>query len=196
MSRRLTWLLTVPLMTGGLLAGHSVAYRVAIRDPHEREHSLEATGHGYLAYLPIVAGVCVALILVALTLRALAAFRGKRRPATPPWTFAMLSVLAFVVQEHVERAVHSGHVPWTAALELTFAVGLATQLPFAFAALLLAEVLNSLAHAVGLALAAVGIPQGRRPLPAIVAPAVADLRRLSVLARGYGERAPPRSLLR
>jgi hypothetical protein len=196
MSRRLTWLLTVPLMTGGLLAGHSVAYRVAIRDPHEREHALEATGHGYLAYVPLFAGVCLALVLGAVVLRALAAFRRQSGSATPATAFAMLPVLAFVLQEHVERAVHSGTVPWTAALELTFAVGLAVQLPFAFAALLLAEVLDSLAQAVGVALAAAGPPQSKLPLPAALVLVPADLRRMPILARGYGGRAPPRPLVR
>jgi hypothetical protein len=195
MSRWLTWLLTVPLMTAGLLAGHTVAYRVAIRDPHEREHALEATGHGYLAYVPVVAGVCLALALGALVLRALAAFRGQRHRAAPPAAFALLPVLAFVTQEHAERAVHSGNIPWTAALELTFAVGLAVQLPFAFAALLLAEVLDSLAQAVGVALAAAP-PSTRLPLPAAVALAHAQLPRVPILARGYGGRAPPRSLVR
>ncbi|HET7856623.1 MAG TPA: hypothetical protein VFL41_09215 [Gaiellaceae bacterium] len=191
MSRRLTWLLTVPLLTGGLLAGHFVAYRVAIRDPHERAHALQATGHGYLAHLPLVAGVCIAIVLAAIFGRALAAFHGDRGRATAPASFALLPILAFVVQEHVERAVHSGHVPSTAAFELTFAVGLAVQLPFAFAALMLAEALDAMAQTLGTALAAGSPPLTKVSPPAVTTPVPAELPALPILARGYGGRAPP-----
>ncbi len=63
--------------------------------------------------------------------------------------------LAFVVQEFLERFIHAGHVPWTTAFEPAFLFGLALQLPFALAALLLAWALDSAARAVGQALAAV-----------------------------------------
>lgn len=193
MSRRLAWLLTVPLMTGGLLAAHSVAYRVAIGDPHERAHALEEAGHGYLSYTPLALGVCLALVLAALALRGIAAFRGEPRREAPPVAFATLPLLAFVVQEHLERYVHTGDLPWTAALEPTFAVGLAVQLPFAFVALLLAEVLELLAHTVGVALAATGLPRRPISVPTVLAGTPVDLPRLPVLARGYGGRSPPRA---
>lgn len=195
MSCRLAWLLTIPLMTGGLLAGHAAAYRVAIPDPHARQHALEEAGHGYLAYTPLVLGVCLALVLAAIALRAVAAFKGERRRGAPPVALATLPLLAFVIQEHVERYVHTGHLPWTAALEPTFAVGLAVQLPFAFAALLLAEVLDALAHTVGIALAAAGPPRISVSAPAVLAATPVDLPRRPVLARGYGGRAPPTASL-
>jgi hypothetical protein len=190
MSRRLTWFLTLPLMVGGLLAGHWLAYRAAIGDAHAREHALDVTGHAYLAYAPTVVAVCLTLVLTALVLRVSASFRGAPRTA-PPAAFAVLPLLAFTLQEHLERFVHSGELPWTAALEPTFAIGIAVQLPFAFAALLVAEVLDSLAHAVGTALATAATRRPSLQLPPAMPVAAFPVPRLAVLARGYSGRAPP-----
>jgi hypothetical protein len=193
MSRRLTWLLTLPLMIGGLLAGHWLAYRAAIEDAHARAHALDVTGHAYLAYGTAIVAVCLALALTALVLRVSASFRGARR-SSPPAAFAALPLLAFALQEHLERYVHSGELPWTAVLEPTFAIGIAVQLPFAFAALLVAEVLDSLAHAVGAALAAAASPRLSFQLPPAAPVAPIPVPRLPVLARGYSGRAPPFAL--
>jgi hypothetical protein len=190
MSRRLTWLLTLPLMIGGLLAGHWLAYRAAIGDAHARAHSLDVTGHGYLAYAPTIVAVCLALVLMALVLRVSLSLRRAPR-AAPPAAFAALPLLAFSLQEHLERFVHSGELPWTAAFEPTFAIGIAVQLPFAFAALLVAEVLDSLAHAVGAALATAEPPRLSLQLPPVLTVAAVAVPRLAVLARGYSGRAPP-----
>ena len=190
MSRRLTWLLTVPLMIGGLLAGHWLAYRATIGDAHARAHALDITGHSYLAFAPMIVAVCLALVLTALVLRVSVSFKGAGR-TPPPAAFAALPLLAFALQEHLERYVHSGHLPWTAAFEPTFAIGIAVQLPFAFAALLVAEVLDSLAHAVGAALAATPPPRLARQLAPAAPIAAVPLPRRAVLARGYSGRAPP-----
>jgi hypothetical protein len=190
MSRRLTWLLTSPLLVGGVLAGHWLAYRAAIGDPHARAHALDVTGHAYLDYAPTIAGICLALVLTALVLRVSASFRGAPRTA-PPAAFAALPLLAFTLQEHLERFVHSGELPWTAAFEPTFALGIAVQLPFAFAALLIAEVLDALAHAVGAALATAAPPRVVLGLPPALPFAAVAVPRLAVLARGYSGRAPP-----
>jgi hypothetical protein len=193
MSRRLTWLLTLPLLVGGVLAGHWLAYRAAIGDAHARAHALDVTGHAYLAYAPTIVAVCLALALTALVLRVSASFRGVPRTA-PPAAFAALPLLAFTLQEHLERFVHSSEVPWTAALEPTFAIGIAVQLPFAFAALLVAEVLDSLAHAVGAALATTTPPRLSLQLQPAPPVAAVPVPRLAVLARGYSGRAPPFAL--
>ena len=42
MRHRLAWLSTAPLMLAGLLAGHTVGYRLAFSDPHARA---DALGH-------------------------------------------------------------------------------------------------------------------------------------------------------
>jgi len=177
MTRRLTWLLTVPLMVGSLLAGHTVAYRLV---------DAPAGGHGYLHYLPLVGAVLLALALCALVLEAVAVLRGEPRVSSPPLAFALLPVAAFVIQEHLETFLYSGTSP---LLEHVFLVGLAVQLPFGLAALLLARLLQSLARAVGLALAAdEQAPHADGPA---LSPISVELRRLDVLALGYGERAPP-----
>jgi hypothetical protein len=177
-------------MITGLIAGHALAYRLAIPDAHARADALAHSGHGYFGYAPLALTICFGLLLIALAIRALAAFRGApSRPAASP-VLVLLPPLAFALQEHLERLIYSGHVSWTTALQPTFLLGLALQLPFACAALLIAWALDSVAHAVGQALAA-ATPRPRLefrvPVPAL-APAVP---RATGLARGYGERAPP-----
>jgi hypothetical protein len=190
MRQRLAWVSTAPLMLGGLLSAHWLAYRLSIPDAHARTDALAHSGHGYLGYTPLALTVCLGVLLSALALRALAAARGElRRPATSR-TIVLLPLIAFVIQEHVERLVYEGHFPWTTALEPTFLVGLALQLPFALAALLVAWALDSVARAVGLALASCA----PRPVLSAFVPASASIPaapRLVGLARGYGERAPP-----
>jgi hypothetical protein len=174
---RLTWLLTVPLMVGSLLAGHSVAYWLV---------DAPSTGHGYFHYVPLVGAVLLALALCGLVLEAVAVLRGERRVSSPPLAFALLPVAAFVIQEHLEGLLNSGTSP---LLQPAFLVGLAVQLPFGVVALLLARLLQSLARAVGLALALHQQPlHAERPA---LSPISVELRRLDVLALGYGERAPP-----
>ena len=177
MNRRLTWLLTVPLMVGSLLAGHAVAYRLV---------DAPMAGHGYFHYVPLVGAVLLALALCGLVLEAAAVLRGERRVSSPPLAFALLPVAAFVIQEHLERLLYFGTSP---LLEPAFLVGLAVQLPFGVVALLLARLLQSLARAVGLALALHEQPDHGERTP--LSPISVELRRLDVLALGYGERAPP-----
>lgn len=190
MRRHLAWVSIAPLMVGGLLAGHFLGYRVATPDAHERADALAHSGHGYLGYAPLALAVCFGLLLTALLFRAVAGYRGDPLRPAASRAIILLPPLAFVVQEHVERLLYSGGVPWTAALDPSFLVGLALQLPFALAALLLAWALDSVAHAVGRILAAsrpslvfsAFVPHPVR-VPATPRPAG--------LARGYGERAPP-----
>lgn len=176
-------------MLGGLLAGHALGYRLAIADPHARADALAHSGHGYFGYVPFALAVCLGVLLTALVLQGATGFRSeRRRPAASP-LILLLPPLAFVVQEFVERLIHTGHVPWTTAFEPAFLVGLAFQLPFALAALILAWALDSAARAVGRALASLPQPVFLAPAPVTVR--VVAARRPAGLARGYGERAPP-----
>jgi hypothetical protein len=122
-------------------------------------------------------------------LQAAAAFRGEpRRVATSP-LIVLLPPIAFVVQEFAERLAHTGHVQWTVVVQPAFLLGLAFQLPFALAALLIAWALDSAARAVGRALRE--LPQ---PTFGVFVPEPARIvavPRTAGLARGYGERAPP-----
>ena len=74
-------------------------------------------------------------------------------------------------------------------IQPAFLIGLALQLPFALAALLLAWALDSAARAVGYALASAPRPTFQVFVPAPVRISAAP--RPTGLARGYGERAPP-----
>lgn len=188
--RPLTWLLTAPLLLAGLVGGHSLGYRLAVADPHERARALQESGHGYWAYVPPALALCLTLVLAALALRSYAAFRGRSRGPAPPWAFALLPPLAFVLQEHLERLLVGGEV-WAVAAEPCFLLGLAVQLPLALAALLLARLLESAAEAAGRALA--GRPAGPRARPPVRAPLppAPSVARIRVAALAYGVRGPP-----
>jgi hypothetical protein len=176
-------------MFGGLLAGHLLGYRLAFSDPHARADALAQSGHSYFKFVPFAVLVSLGVLLAGLALQAVAGFRGQpRRAATSP-LIVLLPPIAFVAQEIAERIAHTGHVPWTLPWQPAFLFGLALQLPFALAALLLAWVLDSAARAIGRALSTA---------PALVFPdlvpqpvRVAAVPRPAGLARGYGERAPP-----
>ena len=149
MRQRLTWLSTAPLMLGGLVAGHALGYRLAFADPHARADALAHSGHSYFAYVPLALAVSLGVLLAGLMLQGAAAFRGEpRRAATSP-LIVLLPPIAFLVQEITERLIHTGHAPWTLPLQPAFLFGLALQLPFALAALLVAWMLDSAARAVG-----------------------------------------------
>ena len=125
MRQRLAWFTTAPLMLGGLLAGHALGYRLAIVDPHARADALAHSGHGYFGYLPFALSVCLGVLVAALVLQGVTGFRGeRRRPATSP-LILLLPPIAFVVQEFLERFIHSGHIPWTTVFEPAFLFGLA-----------------------------------------------------------------------
>jgi hypothetical protein len=188
---RLAWLLLLGLLVGGWAAAHGLAYRIAVPDADERRHLLEATGHGYLNPALLVS-VSVPLVVLGLGGCVL---RG-RVAAPAPSLFALLPPFAFVVQEHLERLLHTGAFPVDAALEPTFAIGLLLQVPFALAAALVARALLVLTDAlVGrLRRSPVGHPRpasgGRGPVHAVTLP------RVGILALGHGQRAPPHLLLR
>jgi len=189
MRQRLAWFSTAPLMFGGLLAAHSLGYRLAIADPHARADALAHSGHGYFGYAPFALAVCLGILLAALVHQGSAGFRGERRRAAASPLIVALPPVAFVVQEFLERLIHSGHVPLTLVLQPAFLIGLALQLPFALAALLVAWALDSAARTVGRALAARPHPIYSAFVPVSVR--VAAFPQAAGLARGYGERAPP-----
>lgn len=143
------WLLSVPLMVSGSQVAHTFAYRLVYPEAHVRLRDLLQTGHGYMSYAPFVAGVGGATELVAFVWILVTAVRGRRASRLPPpWAFALLPPLAFLLQEVLERWLLVGSFPWWAFLQPTFAVGLALQLPFALLAYLLARLLLGAARTV------------------------------------------------
>jgi hypothetical protein len=152
------------------------------------------SGHGYLGYAPALALWGLALLVAGLLLCAREGLRGRRPSPPPVRLFVLLPPVGFVVQEHLERLVGSGGISHELVLEPTFLVGLALQLPFALAALLLAHALNALGFGVGSALSR--WLAFRRPAPVVAPslsrlPASPTLVTSSVLALGHGPRAPP-----
>jgi hypothetical protein len=189
MRRGLSWVLAAPLLATGVVVGHTLGYRWAVSDPHARAHLLQDTGHGYFAYLPLLLGVGVTLVLASLVARFRAAARGEGGTGSPPWLVATLPPVAFLAQELVERLLHTGHVHVSALGEPAVLIGLALQLPLALIALGLARLLGDVADAIGAALAH-HLPPRLSLVPAWVVVASSPVR-CSVATRGWTERGPP-----
>ena len=170
---RPAWLLGLPLLAVGWLSAHALAYELVPAEEH---------GHGYLTQAPLFLTLCAATAGVALA--------GRRGRTVPRWLAGALPLLGFALQEHLERGLALGAVPWGTALEPVFLLGLLLQLPFALAALLVARALTALADAVATRPAA-------RPRPRIafrlapLLPAQAERAGALALARGWAGRAPP-----
>lgn len=117
MTRRLlAWALVTPVAAAGILAAHALAYAL----------TGTATGslHDYLGHGPQVVGVLASLGLVGLALQE----RSVGRP--PALAFPLLAPLGFASQEHLERLLHTGELPWLLTTP-AFLVGLALQAPVA-----------------------------------------------------------------
>jgi hypothetical protein len=196
MRHRAAWLIPLPLVVASWLGAHSLAYWLV--SPGGTGHmALHAvSGHGYLGYAPALAVWGLALVLAGLVLSVGDGLRG-RRPSPPRMrVFMLLPPVGFAVQEHLERLIGTGGIPHDLVLDPTFLVGLALQLPFAVAALLVAHALTALGFGIGRALAR--LLSFRRQLPRLPplpvrVPASVALVSPSVLALGHGPRAPPAS---
>ncbi|MCY7301976.1 MAG: hypothetical protein LH654_02875 [Thermoleophilia bacterium] len=141
MRRALTWLLLLPFAAASVLVGHVVAYRVT--------GTPLGDAHGYLAHAPQVV-----LILALLALLGLAADARARKNSPVPLAF--LAVGAFAAQEHLERLIHTGEVPYLLTSPALW-VGVALQAPLAVAVWWIARRLASdLAASVGRMPPAVG----------------------------------------
>ena len=189
--RRLAWLLSLALMAVGGLVAHVAVFRLIGADPSLRGRMLHDGGHGYAAHWRACLAVCATVAIAGLVLSVAAAARRGRPLRVPVWLFAVVPPAGFVVQEHLERIFADGSFPYTAALEATFLVGVVLQIPFALAAFLTARMLLGLVDAVARRLGAP--PRARlasaQPLPRPAADVV--VARLSALALGHGQRAPP-----
>jgi hypothetical protein len=182
--RGLSWLLALPLVVAGSQLAHAVAYRVAVPDAHERAHLLADTGHAYLEYAPLVAGLGVAAIVVALALHV----RTEGAARLRAWPFALLPLLTFVGQEHLEHLLQTGSASGVVAAP-TFAYGVALQIPFGLIAFLVARALLRTAERIAAALRT----DTRRRLrpPALRVQTFAPPFRAVLLVAGSGVRGPP-----
>jgi hypothetical protein len=190
--RTLAWLVAIPLMLAGFQAAHAFAYRLVYPNPDVRARVLHATGHGYLHYAPFVLGLAGALLLVSLLVAVTNSRRGRSLQALPAWAFGLPLPLAYALQEHTERALHTGVLPWSTMLGPMFLPGLALQFPFACVAYLAARLLLGAAERVGRALTSVSPPPGRRPAaPALQLWVEPELPRPALLGWNMAERGPP-----
>lgn len=193
-SRRVTWVVSLPLAVASWLGAHCVAYWLVAPAAEHRMGLHAEHGHAYLGYGPAIGLLGIALVLAGVVLCVGQGMRGRRAPRPPTRLFALLPPVGFAVQEHLERLIASGQLPYDVVTEPTFLVGLSLQLPFALAALLLAAALHAFAFGIGSALAGGLVfrwqvrcaPPLLRPLPA---PAI--LAAPSPLALGHCQRAPP-----
>ena len=103
--------------------GHAIAYR-ALGLPADDLH-------GYLAHAPQLV-----LILATLALLGLAADSRARRSS--PALLASLAIATFVVQEHMERLVHTGQIPFLLTSPVLW-LGIVLQIPLAVAVWIVAR---------------------------------------------------------
>ena len=143
MRRALIWVLLLPFAAASVLIGHVVAYRVTGAPADDL--------HGYLAHAPQIV-----LILATLALLGLAADARARRGS--PLPLALLAIGAFVVQEHLERLVHSGEVPFL-LMSPALWIGIALQLPLTIAVWWLARDLEASPRRTAPRLAAFVLPE-------------------------------------
>jgi hypothetical protein len=193
MSRRLVvWLVTLPLALVGSQAGHGLAYRLVTPSADARAHELSATGHAYLAYLPLALAVATVLVAFALVVEVgsvVAAQEGSQVRAQA-WVFGLVAPAVFVCQEHFERLLHDGAFPWDAVMEPSFVVGILLQLPFAAAAYGVARLLLRAARSLG-RLIARPVPARRQRTRGVWSVVRIAVPGLPALALGYGSRGPP-----
>jgi hypothetical protein len=167
MRRTLTWLMTLPFAAASVLIGHELAY-TATGTP---------TGgmHDYLAHAPQVVFILASLAVLGLATDA----RARSHSAVP---LASLGIGAFVAQEHLERLIHTGHVPFLFASPVMW-VGIALQLPLAAAVWFIARRLaEDIAAPVRRTVRR--IPRLVPALSALVLPPVAAASRAACPARG------------
>lgn len=186
MRRRLAWLVALPTMLAGSQLAHALAYRWVYPQAHVRVLHLAASGHGYLAWLPLALGAAGAVAVIALVAAAVDAARDRPIRAVPAAAFAVLPPLAFVLQEFLELSLHLGRPGWQFVAAPTFVPGLLLQLPFAALAYLAARVLLRAAELVGRALA----PRGRARASLRFSTPILVLRGRAPLSLGLA-RAPP-----
>ena len=147
MKRRASFLISIPVAVGGSLLAHQVSYAMQSSDGVARARLLAETGHGYLARVPLLVGALVAVALGGLVREGVIRWKGTGRTGLI-WPIALIPPLAFLVQEHLERLLHDGRLPWHLTLQPAFLRGLALQVPFALLALGLATVIAGTARGV------------------------------------------------
>ena len=183
---RTAWLTSLGLLGAGWVAAHVLSYTLLVPKA-DRGEMLAQTGHSYFHPSDFLV-LCAIIVTAGL---AIVIFGGSGRQTAKPHLFALLPLLGFVVQEHVERIVSSGAFPAHLVTEPRFLLGLVLQVPFALLALACATFLLSAADRLARALRA---PARATPLETWrrtdLSPFL-NLPRRAALAAGCSERGPP-----
>jgi hypothetical protein len=188
---RLPWLLALPLAAAGSIGAHLAGVWLAGGSASERgAEVVERSGTSPAAHSVVALGIAVALGLLGGASWLGARLRGRSRGASP-WLFFWLPPLAFSAQETAERLLRAEAAPFAAALEPRFLIGLALQVPFGIAALLLARLLLRVGRRIVQALVRPR-PVLLRRRPTLTRPLVGCVPpRIPALALGYPQRGPP-----
>lgn len=148
MRRALAYVITAPLVLLGVLMAHQASY-IAVAGHDDASLLLARTGHGYLAHAPLGIAVALAVVFAAIVFDGLrASLRATDGVELPLWPFAVAGPAAFFIQEHLERLLADGTIPWTASLEPTFILGILLQAPAAALTYAVATRLMRSAHRV------------------------------------------------
>jgi hypothetical protein len=192
------WAASLLVCVAGWLIAHSLAYRLIASGDEGSGTLVEQTGHGHLAFSPYLMAVSATVLLLALVGAVVAGVARRPRPAVPWAPFVVLPPLDFICHMLLESVPYGRVVSVDVALEAVFLLGLALQVPFALAALLLARTALAWAEGLGRALTLRWRP---RPL-ALASPAPPRLLSgsehrpiITALASGYSQRGPPSSAL-
>ena len=182
---KVAWLLSLPLSAAGMLLAHEFAWELA-----RHEHA-SGEGHGYLQYGAVLAALAVATLIVAATAQLIRGVSGAGLATAPSArVFAIVPIIGFLLQEHLEHLVASRELEVTYFLSAPFVLGLALQLPFAFAALFVARLILGLVATVARVVNALGFVPGLTSLRLLV-PIVPELAPRPALATRCAGRAPP-----
>jgi hypothetical protein len=135
-----------------MLLAHQLTWGVAGHG-HEQE-----VAHGYLIrYGAVFVALAAAVIAVASTRHFVQTVGGAEVAEIPSAiTFAVVPIVGFVFQEHLEHLVAARELELSFFLSPPFVVGLALQLPFALAAMLVAKLILRVIRTAGTALRAFG----------------------------------------
>lgn len=183
---RVAWLLSLPLSAAGMVLAHELAWELG-----SHEHEAEAA-HGYLQYGAIFAALGAALVVVAATTQLVNGVTGAGVARAPSArTFAVVPVVGFMLQEHLEHIVAARELELTFFLSTPFLLGLALQLPFMVAAFVVARLILGLVARAVRALGTLDVLPGLTSLRVLV-PLRTELPPQPAVAGCHTGRAPPR----
>lgn len=183
---KVAWLLSLPLSAAGMLLAHEFAWEFATH-----EHAAEA-GHGYLEYGVVFAALGAAIFLVAATAQLIRGVSGAGVAGAPSArVFAIVPIVGFLLQEHLEHVVAARELEITFFLSTPFVLGLALQIPFALAAFGVARLVLGLVARVARAVSTLELLPALKSLRLVI-PAATELPPRPAVAALRAGRAPPR----